>query len=120
METHDKLWTQVDRLEHAVRKVDMAQWEHDRFMNNIKLGSQLSSKTTPSEIIYQINLLTSKMKELGMKSDDITRMETHFRMACHHQSGLRMLKSFDHLEWVEQYQFNINCQGEVSIGRLSC
>ena len=108
----------MDRLEHALRKVDMAQWEHTRFTKNMQLGSSLTMKATPSEFTYLINLLTSKMAKLGMHSDEIIRVVNHFRIPCNHRTGLRKLISLDYLSDEEQNLLNVDCHNGESTNLL--
>ena len=116
---YDQVWRPDDRVEHALRKVDLARWEHDRFEENLHLGTwqQAEDAKTKSILLYR---LRKSLRQFGLSKEQIAAVMDHVEMKCGSRSGLRQAvpSSINFSCWVDRATFGkvryLLCEANMS------
>lgn len=89
--TYAKVWGTVDRLELAMRKVETAQWEHERLRTNLasnsKTDTSIRADLTEEEKIH-LSKFKKSLIQFGLKKEKIDQAIASV-MTHHPSAGMR-------------------------------
>ncbi|KAI9786724.1 MAG: hypothetical protein M1816_007865 [Peltula sp. TS41687] len=83
-----EIWGQLDQLELALKKLEIARWERERIEWNILVGQTNRMELEWKRTLY-VSVLVKKMKELGIAEDDAA-MAIESLIESNHRLGHRM------------------------------
>lgn len=83
-----RIWGQVDQLELALKKLDIARWERERIEKNIHMG-RIDPVELESKRGFYVHALAWNMKELGIAEEDAA-MAIESLIESNHRLGHRM------------------------------
>lgn len=89
--TYAEVWSTVDRLELALRKVESAEWEHERLQkilaSNVKIETSSRADWTEREKTY-LSKFKNSLLRFGLKKEKIDQAITSI-MTYHPSAGMR-------------------------------
>lgn len=110
-------WTLIDRLEHAVRKTELMQWERNRLEENFRLR-QHARRLNPDEVKVHMKRLILQLRKFGLSTHVSTTLAEHLYRGHSNDAGLR----FPFFRQAKDRGFDSRCMDELSeeVGNPHC
>jgi hypothetical protein len=102
-------WTLIDRLEHAVRKTELMQWERNRLEGNF-LMRQHTRPLNPDEIRVHMKRLILTLRKFGLSNHVSTALAEHLYRGHSTDAGLR----FPFFRQPKDRGFDAQCMDQLS------